>query len=159
ADLELPEGRYVVSCVGASTEMFVIEPRWRECVAPSDAPSDSELRGSLVDATNRGALASVERALYPTYFAPGTDYPVYSGQMLKGVAPVDGGIHEVVTDQPPKQTVVMKRRPGRPALPPADCFAAGADDTTQTGAPALAATPSPARAHGDMDRLLEYASA
>jgi len=148
--LDMAEGRYTLRCEGATAEIFVVEPRWRECVVPQLAPLDQEVRGALIDAGIRGAHVEIQRPIHATYFRAGTHFRVYSPNVTKGVAPVDGGIHEVRTSTPPIQVVITKRFAARGALARADCLAETADAPTLT---------CPEGKREAVLRLLEYVSA
>jgi hypothetical protein len=147
--LDLAEGRYTLRCEGAAAEIFIVEPRWRECVAPRDAPLDHEVCTAFADAVVRGALVKVDRPMHVTYLCPGTHYRLYSPNMTKGVAAADAGVHEIRTAESHHQVVVMKRIAASAPLPRADCFGETADNAN---------TPFSERQRDAVERLLEYVS-
>ncbi|HVW30396.1 MAG TPA: hypothetical protein VHC69_33795 [Polyangiaceae bacterium] len=148
--LDLAEGRYALRCDGATAELFVVEPRWRECAAPEAADLDRQVEKALAGASVRGGRATVQNAVYATYFAPGTKYRLYAPNVVKATAPPDGGIHEHRTAVAPRQTVLMSSVRAPYPVVRADCFSE--DDTA-----AYAAVSEGQREA--FERLLEYLSA
>lgn len=150
ASLELSEGRYSLECEGAAADLFVLEPRWRECIASPSRPSlDRSIRDALRQGQLRGAVLDVEQPIYATYVLPGTKYRLYSPTVVKGAARPNAGIHEHLSSHPIGHVTLMGRAAGAGPLPSAPCFT----DTS------VMHEQESCGARSGMNRLLEYLSA
>lgn len=146
--LDLSEGRYVLHCDGSTADIFVLEPRWRECSAAAAAPGlDRAVSRALLGTDLRGGVLEVRDRRHASYFRPGVRYRVYSPNVMKGAAPADAGIHEFLSPHPIRYATLMGQsgQVARP-LPSAPCFG-----ETTGGEAALEP--------GPFNRLLEYVSA
>jgi hypothetical protein len=148
-DLDVAEGPYRLHCNGATAELFVVEPRWRECIVPRESQIDRIVSAALQDATIRGPAVVAGGEVYATYFWPGTHFRVYAPRMMKGVAPTDGGVCEFKTSEEPRQIVIVRRTQAPPPLPLAECFSA---------TDAQVVEPTGHQREG-IERLLEFMSA
>ena len=149
--LDLPEGRYALECEGAAADLFVVEPRWRECRGPARAAGlDRPVREALQDAALNGAQLHIRAQRYAAHIPPGVHYRLYAPRVIKGIAPPGAGIHEYTSTQPIDDIIIVRRVPAAPPLPRAGCL------SVPDGAERDASQP---RDPGGMNRLLEYISA
>ncbi len=149
--LDLQEGRYKLACGDAEAEIYVVEPRWSECVVPPEATLDSEVRACFNSGRIRGAVFDDEQQLFATYFRPGTQFRVFAPTFVKGSAPIDKGVYELLTPSEPRNIVRARRQATPPSLAAADCFA-------ETDANDLCGEHDP-EARARIERLLEFVSA
>ncbi|MDX2055671.1 MAG: hypothetical protein SFV15_24930 [Polyangiaceae bacterium] len=150
ASVDLPEGQYSLECEGATAELFVLEPRWRECIASLSQPTlDRSMRNALSHGQMRGATFDVERPRHAAYFQPGTRYRLYAPAIIKGVAPPNAGIHEYLSSDLIRHVTVTGRSAGAGPLTSAACF----------GEISGARSEGSGQDRNDMNRLLEYMSA
>jgi hypothetical protein len=149
--LDLREGPYALRSENASVRIYVVEPRWRECGTPKEASIDHEMRSAIVGGALRGALGPADNQSHLSYFRAGTHFRLLvDGKVIKGIAPLGDGIHEVRTAVRPRLATVVKSLVPCAAPPLADCF--GERDESQ-------AAVDLDQKRAAMDRLLEYVSA
>jgi hypothetical protein len=118
---DLSEGAYRVASSGHSADLIVTEPLWRECREPETADVDPDIARCTPTARVRGALLQVFEERYASHFRPGLKYRFYTNTMLKGDSAREGGLQEVITRAPPRDTVIIRVSPAAPPLPRATC--------------------------------------
>jgi hypothetical protein len=144
--LNLEEGPYSIECSGAAVEIFVTEPRWRECRPAEAAALDHDVSRSVIGLRVRGAVPEVTEERHATHIRPGLTYRLYTTAMLKGDSPPDGGVQEIITKARPRDFVMIRSVRANAPLSHADCLDQQED----------ASEPGPIEG---TDRVLEFVSA
>jgi hypothetical protein len=142
---DLSEGAYRVASSGHSVDLIVTEPLWHECRAPETADVDPDIARCAPTVQARGALLQVFEERYASHFRPGLTYRLYTNAMLKGESTREGGLQEVITRAPRRDTVIIRVSSAAPPLPRATCV--------------IPTESSEVLAGNHADRLLEFISA
>jgi hypothetical protein len=144
-NLDLGESKLRLECNGATAELVISEPRWKECRAADFATLDRDVLACAPTLHARGAAIEVIEERHVIHVRPGQSYRLVTDVVRKGQAPTDGGVEELLIRSRARDFVLMgSARPSGP-LPRAECFdrAAGADEESRPLT----------------DRLLEFISA